>query len=62
MFLAALLAETSISLDFNALINVAFNIINSLWPLFAVPIGFLFGLRLIAWIMDEIRSAVPGGR
>jgi len=45
------LLDTSISLDFNALINIAFQIINALWPLFVVPMGFLFGLRLIGWIM-----------
>jgi hypothetical protein len=54
-----LLVET-LSLDFNALIDIAFQIINALWPLFVVPMGFLFGLRLIGWIMDEIRTAIPG--
>ena len=54
------LLDTSISLDFNALINIAFQIINALWPLFVVPMGFLFGLRLIGWIMEEIRSSIPG--
>jgi hypothetical protein len=57
----AIVAEVStLSLDFTGLINVAFQIINSLWPLFVVPMGFLFGLRLIGWIMDEIRSSIPG--
>ena len=54
------LLDTSLSLDFNALINIAFQIINALWPLFVVPMGFLFGLRLIGWIMEEIKMAVPG--
>ena len=54
------LLDTSLSLDFNALINIAFQIINALWPLFVVPMGFLFGLRLIGWIMEEIKVAVPG--
>jgi|GEM_PF-2847531 hypothetical protein len=54
------LLDTSISLDFNALINIAFQIINALWPLFVVPMGFLFGLRLIGWIMEEIRASIPG--
>jgi hypothetical protein len=55
-----MLLDTSISLDFNALINIAFQIINALWPLFVVPMGFLFGLRLIGWIMEEIRASIPG--
>jgi hypothetical protein len=55
----AMLLVDSLSLDFNALITIAFQIINALWPLFVVPMGFLFGLRLIGWIMEEIKSAVP---
>jgi len=55
-----MLLASSISLDFNALIDIAFQIINSLWPLFVVPMGFLFGLRLIGWIMNEIRASIPG--
>lgn len=51
---------STLSLDFTALITIAFQIINALWPLFVVPMGFLFGLRLIGWIMDEIRSSIPG--
>jgi hypothetical protein len=54
------LLTTSISLDFEALIDMAFQIINALWPIFVVPMGFLFGLRLIGWIMDEIRNSIPG--
>jgi hypothetical protein len=59
LLVAGYLAET-LSLDFNAMIDIAFQIINALWPLFVVPMGFLFGLRLIGWIMDEIRVAIPG--
>jgi hypothetical protein len=60
MVLVLLLLASSISLDFNALIDIAFQIINALWPLFVVPMGFLFGLRLIGWIMEEIRASIPG--
>jgi hypothetical protein len=60
LLVVLVLLDTSISLDFNALITIAFQIINALWPLFVVPMGFLFGLRLIGWIMDEIRSSIPG--
>jgi hypothetical protein len=56
----ALMDVSTLSLDFTALITIAFQIINALWPLFVVPMGFLFGLRLIGWIMDEIRSSIPG--
>jgi hypothetical protein len=49
----------SLSLDFSALIDMAFQIINQLWPLFVVPLGFMFGLALIGWIIAEIRKAIP---
>jgi len=54
-----LLLLTSLSLDFTSLIDMAFQIINSLWPLFVVPLGFMFGLALIGWIIAEIRKAIP---
>jgi hypothetical protein len=60
LVVVVLLLASSISLDFNALIDIAFQIINALWPLFVVPMGFLFGLRLIGWIMEEIRASIPG--
>lgn len=50
---------TSLSLDFSSLIDMAFQIINSLWPLFVVPMGFMFGLALIGWIISEIRKSIP---
>jgi hypothetical protein len=52
---------TSLSLDFSSLIDMAFQIINSLWPLFIVPMGFMFGLALIGWIISEIRKSIPHG-
>jgi len=61
MLLAAKLFTTSISLDFTALIDMAFQIINSLWPLFIVPLGFMFGLALIGWIIAEVRKSIPHG-
>lgn len=50
---------TSLSLDFSSLIDMAFQIINQLWPLFVVPMGFMFGLALIGWIISEIRKSIP---
>jgi hypothetical protein len=57
--LALLVLVASLSLDFNNLTDVAYNIINTLWPVFIVPMGVLFGVRLIGWIMDELRTVVP---
>jgi len=53
------LTTTSISLDFTALIDMAFTLINSLWPLFVVPMGLMFGLALIGWIISEVKKAIP---
>jgi hypothetical protein len=60
MFLmVAGLLTTALSLDFSGLIDQAFIIINSLWPILLIPIGFALGLGLIRWIMSEIREAIP---
>lgn len=48
----------SLSLDFNQMINMAFSLINGLWPIFVLPIGFVLGLGLLAWIVKEIRQAI----
>jgi hypothetical protein len=61
MLLAVGLASTSISLDFTSLIDMAFQIINSLWPLFIVPMGLMFGLALIGWIISEVKKSIPHG-
>jgi hypothetical protein len=53
------LLSTSLSLDFSSLIDMAFQIINSLWPVFIVPIGFVFGFGMLNWIIKEIRSSIP---
>lgn len=52
---------STLSLDFTQLIDVAFSIVNSLWPLFVVPIGFMFGFALVSWIISEIRTSLPRG-
>ena len=48
----------SLSLDFSAMIEQAFTIINGLWPVFILPVGFTLGLGLLAWIMDEVTKSV----
>jgi hypothetical protein len=61
MLLLVGVLSTSISLDFTALIDMAFQIINSLWPLFIVPMGLMFGLALIGWIIAEVKKSIPHG-
>jgi len=48
----------SLSLDFSGMLDQAFTIINGLWPVFVLPIGFTLALGLLAWIVREVGSAV----
>lgn len=48
----------SLSLDFTGMLTQAFTIINGLWPVFIIPIGFTLGLGLLAWIVDEVSKSV----
>lgn len=48
----------SLSLDFTSMLAQAFTLINGLWPVFVVPVGFTLGLGLLGWIVSEISKAV----
>lgn len=48
----------SLSLDFSSMLEQAFTLINGLWPVFVVPVGFTLGLGLLGWIVSEIGKAV----
>jgi hypothetical protein len=50
----------SLSLDFNAMLTTAFDLINGLWPVFVLPIGFTLGLGLLAWIVKSISGSIKG--
>jgi hypothetical protein len=50
----------SLSLDFTSVWANATEIINSLWPIFAIPLGIVFGFGLMGKIIKEIKSAVGG--
>jgi hypothetical protein len=49
---------STLSIDFTAMIGTAFTLINSLWPVFVVPIGFAIGLGLLGKITNEVRKSV----
>lgn len=59
--LYSVLPVTSVSLDFTSLISMAFQIVNQIFPLFVVPIGFMLGFAMLGWIIDEVRKAIPRG-
>ena len=48
----------SLVLDFDAMITQAFSLINALWPVFIVPIGFTLAFGLLGWIVAEVSKAV----
>lgn len=47
----------SISLDFGPLLTNAGQIINGLWPVFALPVGIVLGMGLLGWIISELKRA-----
>jgi hypothetical protein len=48
----------TLSIDFTQMISTAFTLINSLWPVFVVPIGFAIGLGLLGKITNEVGKSV----
>ena len=50
----------SLSLDFTDIFTQAVSIINSLWPIFAIPLGLVFGFGILAKIVKEIKSSLGG--
>ena len=62
MFAAALplvvLLDTVLNIDFSGMLDQAFTLANSLWPIFVVPIGLALGIGLVSWIASEIKSTM----
>jgi hypothetical protein len=50
----------SLSLDFGQMLSTAFELINGLWPVFVLPIGFTLGLGLLSWIVKSIGGSIKG--
>lgn len=50
----------SLDLDFQPLLDNAFTIINSLWPVLALPIGFAAGFGILGWIASMVMKAFKG--
>jgi nitrate reductase NapE component len=44
----------SFNLDFTTLLETASDLVNGLWPVFVVPIGFALAFGLINWIYKAI--------
>jgi hypothetical protein len=48
----------SLSLSFSEIFTQAVSIINSLWPIFAIPLGLVFGFGILGKIVKEIKSSL----
>jgi nitrate reductase NapE component len=44
----------SFDLDFTSMLSTASDLVNGLWPVFVVPIGFALAFGLINWIYKAI--------
>lgn len=51
----------TLNLDFTNVLDNAFTIINSLWPVLALPIGFAAGFGILSWIAAMVMKAFKGG-
>lgn len=51
----------SLDLDFTTLLDNAFTIINSLWPVMALPIGFAAGFGILSYIVAMVLKAFRKG-
>ncbi len=51
----------SLNLDFSTLLSNAFTIINNLWPVFAIPVGFSLGIGLLGWIVALVSKMFKKG-
>jgi hypothetical protein len=46
----------SLSLDFTAMLTIAFQLMNGLWPVFVYPLALAVGIGLLGKIIAEVRS------
>lgn len=50
----------TLNLSFTTLLDNAFSIINSLWPVLALPIGFSAGFGVLGWLAGTVMKAFKG--
>lgn len=48
----------SFSFDWDAIWSQTSNIVNGLFPVFAIPIGLALGMGILAYIVRSIKSAI----
>lgn len=52
----------NLSIDFANVLTQAETIINSMWPVFAVPLGLVLGFALLDKILKSVKGAFSGSR
>jgi nitrate reductase NapE component len=50
----------SFNIDFTSMLETASDLVNGLWPVFVVPIGFALAFGLINWIYKAIVAKMDG--
>lgn len=48
----------SLSLDFAEIWTQANSFVNNLWPIFVIPIGIVFGVGILNFIVHEVKGAL----
>ena len=50
----------SLDLDFSEIWTQASDFVNSLWPIFVIPIGMVLGVGILSFIVKTVKSALGG--
>lgn len=49
-----------LSIDMSTVITQAFQMVNSMWPIFVVPLGLILGFGLLGKIFHLVKGAFGG--
>lgn len=49
-----------LSIDMSQVITQAYSIVNSMWPIFIVPLGLILGFSLLHKIFNLVKGAFGG--
>lgn len=49
-----------LSIDMSQIITQAYAIVNSMWPIFVVPLGLILGFSLLHKIFNLVKGAFGG--
>ena len=59
LVLALSAALVTLSLDFSGMLDQAFTMANSLWPIFMIPIALSLGIGIVSWVYDMVSKKFP---